>query len=58
MNRSETFLFLIYMVDIISATLGATLAGHRSKPRVYIGCMKSGPVLSQWSVADELNEMI
>ena len=27
--------------------LAATLAKHRSKPRVYIGCMKSGPVLSQ-----------
>lgn len=30
-----------------AATLGATLARHRSKPRVYIGCMKSGPVLAQ-----------
>lgn len=27
--------------------VGSTLARHRSKPRVYIGCMKSGPVLSQ-----------
>jgi hypothetical protein len=27
--------------------LAATLARHRSKPRVYIGCMKSGPVLSR-----------
>lgn len=26
--------------------LATTLAYHRSKPRVYIGCMKSGPVLS------------
>ncbi|KAM7280351.1 hypothetical protein ACFE04_007485 [Oxalis oulophora] len=32
------------------ATLGATLARHRSKPRVYIGCMKSGPVLAQKGV--------
>jgi len=37
-------------VHVNLATLGATLAGHRSKPRVYIGCMKSGPVLSQWGV--------
>ncbi|CAL0315517.1 unnamed protein product [Lupinus luteus] len=27
--------------------LAATLTRHRSEPRVYIGCMKSGPVLSQ-----------
>lgn len=31
-------------------TLGETLARHRKKPRVYIGCMKSGPVLSQKGV--------
>lgn len=31
----------------IAATLGGILARHRSKPRVYIGCMKSGPVLAQ-----------
>eukprot|EP00246_Nothoceros_aenigmaticus_P014707 TRINITY_DN5779_c0_g1_i1.p1 TRINITY_DN5779_c0_g1~~TRINITY_DN5779_c0_g1_i1.p1 ORF type:complete len:406 (-),score=47.47 TRINITY_DN5779_c0_g1_i1:896-2113(-) len=31
-------------------TLGTTLARHRSKPRVYIGCMKSGPVLAQKGV--------
>lgn len=37
-------------VHVNLATLGATLAAHRSKPRVYIGCMKSGPVLSQWGV--------
>lgn len=27
--------------------LATTLTRHRSKPRVYIGCMKSGPVLSR-----------
>lgn len=27
--------------------LATTLARHRSKPRIYIGCMKSGPVLYQ-----------
>ncbi|XVE50667.1 hypothetical protein DITRI_Ditri01bG0181700 [Diplodiscus trichospermus] len=37
-------------VHINIATLGATLARHRSKPRVYIGCMKSGPVLAQKGV--------
>nr|GEX43134.1 beta-1,3-galactosyltransferase 7-like [Tanacetum cinerariifolium] len=30
--------------------LASTLDRHRSKPRVYIGCMKSRPVLSQKSV--------
>lgn len=30
-----------------SGMLASTLARHRSKPRVYIGCMKSGPVLAQ-----------
>lgn len=34
-------------VHVNIATLGETLVRHRSKPRVYIGCMKSGPVLSQ-----------
>lgn len=27
--------------------LGTTLAAHLDKPRVYIGCMKSGPVFSE-----------
>jgi hypothetical protein len=26
--------------------LATTLARHKSKPRTYIGCMKSGPVLA------------
>ncbi|KAK4369413.1 hypothetical protein RND71_013205 [Anisodus tanguticus] len=34
----------------IAGTLAETLARHRKKPRVYIGCMKSGPVLSQKGV--------
>ncbi|XP_047973260.1 probable beta-1,3-galactosyltransferase 2 [Salvia hispanica] len=34
-------------VHVNIGSLGATLARHRSKPRVYIGCMKSGPVLAQ-----------
>lgn len=37
-------------VHVNVAMLGATLARHRAKPRVYIGCMKSGPVLAQKGV--------
>ncbi|KAM0063518.1 putative galactosylxylosylprotein 3-beta-galactosyltransferase [Helianthus debilis subsp. tardiflorus] len=37
-------------VHVNIATLGATLAKHRSNPRVYIGCMKSGPVLAHKGV--------
>lgn len=37
-------------VHVNIATLGNTLARLRSKPRVYIGCMKSGPVLAQKGV--------
>ncbi|KAL1541832.1 Beta-1,3-galactosyltransferase 7 [Salvia divinorum] len=37
-------------VHVNLGTLAATLARHRSKPRLYIGCMKSGPVLHQKNV--------
>ncbi|GMG98682.1 hypothetical protein Nepgr_000522 [Nepenthes gracilis] len=37
-------------VHVNIATLGDTLARHRKKPHVYIGCMKSGPVLAQKGV--------
>ncbi|KAK6269017.1 hypothetical protein QUC31_013177 [Theobroma cacao] len=37
-------------VHVNLATLGSTLAGHSNKPRVYIGCMKSGPVLARKGV--------
>ncbi|KAK4568140.1 hypothetical protein RGQ29_003780 [Quercus rubra] len=37
-------------VHINLGMVGSTLARHRSKPRVYLGCMKSGPVLSQKGV--------
>ncbi|XP_060209142.1 probable beta-1,3-galactosyltransferase 2 isoform X2 [Lycium barbarum] len=37
-------------VHLNIGTLAATLATHRSKPRVYIGCMKSGPILAQKGV--------
>ncbi|CAN6481623.1 unnamed protein product [Victoria cruziana] len=34
-------------VHVNIGALGATLAKHQKKKRVYIGCMKSGPVLAQ-----------
>ncbi|KAL5715405.1 putative beta-1 [Ranunculus cassubicifolius] len=37
-------------VHVNIGTLGTSLIRHRSKPRVYIGCMKSGPVLAQRGV--------
>ncbi|XP_030511436.2 probable beta-1,3-galactosyltransferase 2 [Rhodamnia argentea] len=37
-------------VHVNLATLGMILAGHRWKPRVYVGCMKSGPVLARKGV--------
>ncbi|XP_041023221.1 probable beta-1,3-galactosyltransferase 4 isoform X1 [Juglans microcarpa x Juglans regia] len=37
-------------VHVNLATLGTILARHRIKPRVYIGCMKSGPVLARKGV--------
>ncbi|WOL13004.1 putative beta-1,3-galactosyltransferase 2 isoform X1 [Canna indica] len=37
-------------VHVNLATLGMTLSRHRSKPRIYIGCMKSGPVIAHKGV--------
>ncbi|KAK3188385.1 hypothetical protein Dsin_027946 [Dipteronia sinensis] len=37
-------------IHVNLGTLGMTLAGHRMKPRVYLGCMKSGPVLAKKGV--------
>ncbi|XP_044495137.1 probable beta-1,3-galactosyltransferase 3 isoform X2 [Mangifera indica] len=37
-------------VHVNLATLGTTLASHRMTPRLYIGCMKSGPVLARKGV--------
>ncbi|WZY92863.1 hypothetical protein YC2023_065192 [Brassica napus] len=37
-------------VHVNIATLGAEIARYRTKPRVYIGCMKCGPVLAQKGV--------
>ncbi|CAN6481617.1 unnamed protein product [Victoria cruziana] len=37
-------------VHVNIGALGATLAKHQKKKRVYIGCMKSGPVLAQKGV--------
>ncbi|KAL6184837.1 hypothetical protein ACLB2K_046237 [Fragaria x ananassa] len=45
--------FYVKVDDDVHVNLGmlaSTLAHHRSKPRVYIGCMKSGPVLAQKSL--------
>ncbi|CAH8258498.1 unnamed protein product [Arabidopsis lyrata] len=45
--------FYIKVDDDVHVNLGmlaSTLVRHRSKPRVYIGCMKSGPVLAQKTV--------
>uniref|UniRef100_A0A6N2MNF4 Hexosyltransferase n=1 Tax=Salix viminalis TaxID=40686 RepID=A0A6N2MNF4_SALVM len=42
--------FYLKVDDDVHLNLGmlmSTLARYRSKPRIYIGCMKSGPVLSQ-----------
>nr|GMD03282.1 beta-1,6-galactosyltransferase GALT31A [Ipomoea batatas] len=37
-------------VHVNLGIVGSILARHRSKPRVYVGCMKSGPVLAQKGV--------
>ncbi|GJT17188.1 probable beta-1,3-galactosyltransferase 2 isoform X1 [Tanacetum coccineum] len=37
-------------LQVFTATLGANLAKHRVNPQVYIGCMKSGPVLAHKGV--------
>ncbi|KAH7296316.1 hypothetical protein KP509_26G019000 [Ceratopteris richardii] len=45
--------YYIKVDDDVHVNLGAlstTLARHRAKQRVYIGCMKSGPVLAQKGV--------
>ncbi|KAH1245303.1 Beta-1,3-galactosyltransferase 7 [Glycine max] len=45
--------FYVKVDDDVHVNLGVlatTLARHLSKPRVYIGCMKSGPVLSRKDV--------
>ncbi|XP_072973799.1 beta-1,3-galactosyltransferase 7-like [Typha angustifolia] len=45
--------FYVKVDDDIHVNLGmlaTTLFRHRSKPRTYIGCMKSGPVLSDKNV--------
>ncbi|KAH7834622.1 hypothetical protein Vadar_017969 [Vaccinium darrowii] len=45
--------FYVKVDDDVHLNLGmlvSTLARYRSKPMIYIGCMKSGPVLSQKGV--------
>ncbi|KAJ4889619.1 hypothetical protein Rs2_29367 [Raphanus sativus] len=61
--------FYVKIDDDVHVNLGmlaSTLALHRHKPMVYIGCMKSGPVLTQkkakyrepefWKFGEEGNE--
>ncbi|KAJ1263029.1 hypothetical protein BS78_09G153100 [Paspalum vaginatum] len=61
--------FYVKVDDDVHVNLGmltARLSKHRARPRVYIGCMKSGPVLSQkgvkyyeqeyWKFGDEGNK--
>ncbi|KAM3681498.1 hypothetical protein ACJW31_12G002000 [Castanea mollissima] len=61
--------FYVKVDDDVHVNLGmlmSTLARYRSKPRIYIGCMKSGPVLFQkgvryhepeyWKFGEEGNE--
>ncbi|XP_063950679.1 probable beta-1,3-galactosyltransferase 2 isoform X2 [Daucus carota subsp. sativus] len=47
---AEFFIKVDDDVHVNIATLGKTLVRHRKKPRIYIGCMKSGPVLAQKGV--------
>nr|ADE75915.1 unknown [Picea sitchensis] len=45
--------FYVKVDDDVHVNLGmlaTTLSRYRSKPRIYIGCMKSGPVLAQKGV--------
>jgi len=45
--------FYVKVDDDVHVNLGmlaTTLARHKSKPRTYIGCMKSGPVLADKNV--------
>ncbi|GJY75982.1 putative beta-1,3-galactosyltransferase 3 [Tanacetum coccineum] len=44
---AESYINVDDDVHVNIATLGHTLVKHRKKKRVYIGCMKSGPVLAQ-----------
>ncbi|KAL6848586.1 hypothetical protein ACP4OV_021612 [Aristida adscensionis] len=61
--------FYVKVDDDVHVNLGmlsARLAKYRARPRVYVGCMKSGPVLSQkgvkyhepeyWKFGDEGNK--
>eukprot|EP00850_Spirogloea_muscicola_P022689 SM000307S11686 [mRNA] locus=s307:68156:76880:+ [translate_table: standard] len=55
-------------VHVNLGIMGSTLVKHRAKPRVYLGCMKSGPVLAQkgvkyaepeyWKFGEEGNKAI
>ncbi|XP_060206679.1 beta-1,6-galactosyltransferase GALT31A isoform X2 [Lycium barbarum] len=47
---AEFFIKVDDDVHVNLGVVGSLLDRHRSKPRVYVGCMKSGPVLSQKGV--------
>lgn len=38
---------MLISFSLSTDAVGAVLASHLDKPRVYIGCMKSGEVFSQ-----------
>ena len=38
---------LMYDAMFFTDALGAVLTSHLDKPRVYVGCMKSGEVFSE-----------
>ncbi|EPS58558.1 hypothetical protein M569_16256, partial [Genlisea aurea] len=46
-DDAEFFVKVDDDVHVNLRTLASTLERHRSRPGVYIGCMKSGPVLHQ-----------
>lgn len=43
----DVYISCSLLVSSSADALGATLATHLDKPRVYIGCMKSGEVFSE-----------
>lgn len=43
----QELVFTAHIFFSCKDALGTTLAAHLDKPRVYIGCMKSGEVFSE-----------
>ncbi|XP_010555409.1 PREDICTED: probable beta-1,3-galactosyltransferase 1 [Tarenaya hassleriana] len=48
--HAEFYLKVDDDIHVNLATLATILSEHRNKPRVYVGCMKSGPVLARKGV--------